>query len=143
MAGQLCYEDVEVGTEVPCLVKNPGARQLVLWAAGSGDFYEVHYDQELARSTGLPDVIVHGRLKAAYLTQMITDWIGEWGTVRKFSVRYRETDPARQPITCRGRVGAKYERDGERWIECEVWTENAKGQQTTTGSFVFTLPARG
>lgn len=143
MTEQLYFEDVAVGTEAPPLIKKPGTRALVKFAAGSGDLYEVHYDADFARSTGMPDVIVHGRLKAAYLVQLITDWIGEWGTVRKFGVRFRDVDFPRQEMTCRGKVTAKYERDGEYWVECEVWTENAKGKQTTTGAIAFTLPARG
>lgn len=143
MAGQLYYEDVEAGMDVPTLIKNPTTRQLVKWAGGSGDYYEIHYDQDFARGTGLSDVIVHGKLKSAFLTQMITDWIGEQGTVRKLSVRFREMDYPRQQMTCRGKVTAKYQRDGERWVECDVWSENPKGQQTTTGSFAVTLPSRG
>jgi acyl dehydratase len=143
MAGQLYYEDVEVGAELPSLIKNPSTRQLMKWAGGSGDHYEIHYDQEFARSTGLSDIIVHGKLKAAFLTQLVTDWIGEKGIVRKLGVRYREMDYPRQQMTCRGKVTAKYQRDGEHWVECEVWTENPKGQQTTTGSFSVTLPSRG
>jgi acyl dehydratase len=143
MPNQLQYEDVEMGADIPSLTKNPTTRQLVQWAGASADFYEIHYDQDFARNNnGLPDVIVHGRLKAAFLTNMITDWIGELGVVRKLNVRYKEVDPARLPIVCRGRVATKYQQDGESMVECEVWTENQNGQQTTTGSFVVSLPSR-
>lgn len=143
MAGQLYYEDIAVGAELPPLVKNPTTRQLVKWAGGSGDHYEVHYDQEFARGTGLKDVIVHGKLKAAFLTQLVTDWIGAQGAVRKLSVRYREMDFPREQITCRGKVTAMQQRDGDYLVDCEVWTENPRGQQTTTGSFTVSLPSRG
>ena len=86
MAEQLFYEDVEVGMEIPPLVKNPTTRQLVKWAGASGDFYEIHYDKDFATAAGLPGVIVHGRLKSAFLGQLLTDWIGEEGTVEKMAV---------------------------------------------------------
>ena len=139
---QLQFEDVVPGMEIPALVKHPSTRDLVKWAGGSGDFCELHYDQTFARNAGLPDVIVHGRLKAAYLTQMMTDWIGERGDVCKFSVRYRETDFPAQELTCRGTVTARYEQGNEHYVECEVWTENPQGQRTTTGSFTVRLPSR-
>ena len=34
MAKQVFYEDIEVGSEVPTLVKHPTTRQLVKWAGG-------------------------------------------------------------------------------------------------------------
>ncbi|TAK31595.1 MAG: dehydratase [Chloroflexota bacterium] len=142
MASQIYYEDVAVGNEVPQLVKNPTTRQLVQWAAGSGDYYEIHYDQEAAHKNGLPGVIVHGKLKTAFLTQMVTDWIGKEGKVRKLSVRYQGMDYPNQQLTCRGKVTAKYERNGEHCVECEVWTENQEGQKTTTGALTVALPSR-
>lgn len=80
MAEQPYYEDIEEDTELPCLSKHPTTRQLVKWAGASGDYYEVHYDKDFAQSKGLPGVIIQGRLKAAFLGQLMTDWIGEQGT---------------------------------------------------------------
>ena len=60
MAEQVFYEDVEVGSEIPCLVKHPTPRQLVKWAGASGDYYEIHYDKDFAQANGLPGIIVHG-----------------------------------------------------------------------------------
>ncbi|MBI4301309.1 MAG: dehydratase, partial [Chloroflexi bacterium] len=46
MARQLYYEDVEVGMEMPPLVKRPNSQTLVKWAGASGDFYQIHYDKD-------------------------------------------------------------------------------------------------
>ncbi len=48
MGKQVFYEDVEVGMEIPPLVKTPSTRQLVMWAGASGDYYEIHYDKDFA-----------------------------------------------------------------------------------------------
>ena len=37
MADQVYFEDINVGDEIPKLVKNCTTQQLVMWAAGSGD----------------------------------------------------------------------------------------------------------
>ena len=50
--------------------------RIVQYAGASGDFYEIHYDQEFARATGLPHVILHGLLKAGFLAQLITSAVG-------------------------------------------------------------------
>ena len=72
---QVFADDVSVGMELPELVKRCSPRQLVMWAAASGDFYEIHYDVEYARSTGLPGLVVHGALKHAFLGQLVHDWV--------------------------------------------------------------------
>ncbi len=143
MAEQVFYEDVEEGLSIPDLIKNPSKRQLVKWAAASGDFNELHYDKDLATSLGFPDVILHGRLKAAFLGQLITDWIGDRGNLRKLSCSYRRNDLPGQELTCRGRVTRKYVQNAEHIVECEIWTENPQGEQTTPGTAIVVLPSRG
>ena len=55
---QIYFEDVSDGQEIPKIVENCDSQRLVLWAAGSGDYYQIHYDKDFAQKTGLPDRIV-------------------------------------------------------------------------------------
>jgi hydroxyacyl-ACP dehydratase HTD2-like protein with hotdog domain len=119
-----------VGQELPALIKHPTTRQLVQYAGAQGDFYEIHYDQDFARSVGLPGVILHGLLKAAFLGQLVTDWLGDRGTLKTFEVSYRGIDQPGRPYRCRGRV-TKVEGDQ---VELEVWGEDSTGNRTTVGS---------
>jgi len=121
---------IEVGQELPELVKHPTTRQLVQYAGAQGDFYEIHYDQDYARSVGLPGVILHGLLKAAFLGQLVTDWLGDRGTLRILEVSYRGIDEPGNPYTCRGKV---IRLDGDE-AELEVWGEDAAGKRTTMGT---------
>ena len=139
---QLYFEDVEEGMEIPTLVKEPTTRQLVMWAGATEDYAEIHYDKDVALKNKLPGVIVHGRLKAAWLIQLLTDWIGDEGVVRKFSCTYRGIDVPGQKVYCKGRVTKKYVKDDEHCVECEVWIENEKGEKTTPGSALVILPSR-
>jgi len=143
MAEQVYFEDIEVGAEIPPLVKQPSTRQLVLWAGASRDLAEIHYDKDAALAAGLPGVVVHGRLKAAFLGQLMTDWIGEKGVLRKLTCSYRGLDVPGQPIQCKGKVTRKYAEGDACCVECEVWTENAKEERTTIGTAVAVLPSRG
>jgi acyl dehydratase len=128
---------VKVGDEIPELVKHPTTRQLVQYAGGSGDFYEIHYDQEFARSVALPGVILHGLLKAGYLGQLLTDWLGDRGTLKTFEVSYRGIDVPGKPYRCRGKVTRV---DGEE-VELEIWGEDSEGKKTTVGT--ATVEMRG
>jgi len=138
------FEDVQEGQEIPKLVKNPSTQQLVHWAAGSGDFYQIHYDLEFAKGTGLPGLIVHGALKHAFLGQLLWDWASpSGGKVKKYGVSYRGMDYPAQEMTCRGVITRKYQQDGENRLDLDIWTENPSGQKTTPGTATVTLPSRG
>lgn len=134
------YDEIDEQTEIPELLKHPTTRQLVKWAGATGDFNEMHYDKDFALSKGLPGVIVHGRLKAAFLGQMITDWAGEHGVLKKLTCRYHAMDFPGETLVCRGKVARKYREDNQYLVECDVWTENSKGQKTTSGIAVVLIP---
>jgi acyl dehydratase len=122
--------NVKVGDEIPELVKHPTTRQLVQYAGASGDFYEIHYDQEFARSVALPGVILHGLLKAGYLGQLVTDWLGDRGTLKTFEVSYRGLDVPGRPYRCRAKVTGV---DGNT-VDLEIWGEDPEGKKTTVGT---------
>ena len=142
MSDQVYFEDVEEGSEVPTVEKNPTTQQLVKYAGASGDYYQIHYDQGFARANGLPDVILHGALKNAFLGHLMTDWVGEHGALRKLSAQYRGMDVPGTPIYAKGVVTKKYVENGENLVECDIWLENHKGEKTTPGSALVALPSR-
>ncbi len=92
MPDQLYFEDVSEGREVTTLTQHCDSQRLVYWAAGSGDFYQIHYDKDFAQRTGLPDRIVHGALKHALLGRMLHEWVGTEGSVKRVACQYRGMD---------------------------------------------------
>ena len=90
MTNQFFYEDIEVGGEITALVKCPTTMQLVKFAGASGDYNPIHYDKDFAQAKGLPGVIVHGWLTLSFLGQMITDWMGDRGTLVRLGGSFRE-----------------------------------------------------
>ena len=142
MAKQTYWEDVEAGSEVPALEKNPTTQQLVKYAGASGDFYQIHYDKDFALKNNLPGVILHGALKNAFLGQLMTDFAGDAGWLRKLSVQYRGMDQPGSKVWGKGRVVKKYVEGDQHLVDCEIWLENAKGEKTTPGSATVMLPSR-
>ena len=142
MAEQVFWEDVTEGMELPSLVKEPTTRQLVQYAGASGDFYEIHYDKDFAMGNQLDGPILHGALKSAFLGQLVTDWIGPEGTLKRLQCQYRGMDAPGNAITAKGTVTRVYEEDGRRMVDCIVWLENAEGQNTTPGNATVILPSR-
>lgn len=154
MAKQIYWEDVEVGTEVTPLQKIATTRMLVKWAGASGDFNPLHYDSIFSESQEVGRPIIHGALKRQWLVQLVTDWMGSEGTLRKFSCSYRAMDHPRPMKTtrvfqdgetwwCKGKVTKKYVNGEDHCVDCEIGVENGQGEVTTPGKATVILPSRG
>ena len=142
MSQQLYYEDITVGSEIPPLVKQPTTRQLVMWAGASGDYNPIHYDKDFAQSRGLPSVIVHGQLVFSFLGQLMSDWIGEQGILRKLTCSYKGMNFPGETVTAKGKVIKKYVDDGKHHVECNIWVENPKGEKTASGIAIVIMPSK-
>jgi acyl dehydratase len=82
------FADIETGTQIPA-VRYPVTRlSLVKYCGASGDFNVIHWNERIARSVGLPDVIAHGMFTMAQAARFVTDWAGPGATVTEFGVRF-------------------------------------------------------
>ena len=154
MAEQLYWEDVEEGMELTPLPKIATTVMLVRWAGASGDFNPLHYDDSFAAGQGVGSRIVHGALKRQWLVQLMTDWVGEQGTLKHLQCQYRSMDYPRamkaqgQPEEgetwqCKGKITKKYVEGDEHLVDCTIGVENGQGEVTTPGRATVVLPSRG
>lgn len=139
---QLAYEDVDMGMEIPPLVKETSTLMSAEWAGASGDYDPIHYDNEYARLRRFPRAIVNGRLKVAWLIQLMINWIGDEGVLKKVGCSHRGMDIIGDPVKCKGVVIRKYIENVEHLVECEIWIENPKGEKTALGAATVALPSR-
>jgi acyl dehydratase len=136
------FDDLEVGDELPALVKGPIAQiQLTRYAGASGDFNPIHQDDEFAKAAGMGGVFAHGMLSMGFVGQLVTDWAGP-GAVRKLGVRFMAIVRLKDIVTCRGRVLDKSTGAAGNLVEVEVWAENQRGERVATGKATVALPAR-
>jgi acyl dehydratase len=82
------YDDVQEGTEIAPVQYQVTRRDLVRYAGASGDFNVIHWNERIAKSVGLPDVIAHGMLTMALAGRFLTEWAGDPGAVAEFGVRF-------------------------------------------------------
>jgi hypothetical protein len=150
---QLYYEDVKVGDAVTTVSKVASSRMLVQWAGASGDYNPLHYEDSFAQAMFVKSPIVHGQLKRAWLGHLVTNWIGDGGTIKTFSCQFRGMDYPRKMKTmhephdgetwqCKGIVKKMHVENGENLVDCEIWVENGKGEKTTPGSATVALPSK-
>jgi len=82
------FADVAVGTDLPPASYPVTRLSLVKYCGASGDFNVIHWNERIARSVGLPNVIAHGMFTMAQAGRYVTDWAGDAGAMREFGVRF-------------------------------------------------------
>lgn len=130
------WDSFSEGDALPELVKTPGVTQLVKYAAGSGDFNPLHHDYAFPQSKAIGSIIVHGRFKYAALGELVSNWLDHGGRIRKIACQYRGMDLPDRPITLGGVVKRKWEDNGEKLAELELYVKNEQGRNTTPGTAV-------
>ncbi len=136
------YEDVQVGDELPALVKSPVTHnQLVKYSGASGDFNPLHTDPKVGEFIGIGGIIAHGMLIMGFVGQLLSDYVGPTA-LRKFNVRFKGMTRLDDVITCTGTITEKYEANGEGFIAGKVQAADQSGDVKVAGSFIAALPHR-
>jgi acyl dehydratase len=107
---------VEVGTELPEQVYPVTRADLVRYAGASGDFNPIHWNERVATSVGLPNVIAHGMFTMALAGRAVTAWAGDPGSLVEYHVRFGRPvvvpdDETGTSVTVRGKVAAVLDDD--------------------------------
>jgi acyl dehydratase len=85
---QVKYDEVETGAELAPASYAATRLSLVKYCGASGDFNVIHWNERIARSVGLPNVIAHGMFTMAQAGRYVTDWAGPGAAVVDFGVRF-------------------------------------------------------
>jgi acyl dehydratase len=88
MTAQIGYDDVKPGAELAPASYPVTRLSLVKYCGASGDFNVIHWNERIARSVGLPNVIAHGMFTMAQAGRYVTDWAGPGAVVVDFGVRF-------------------------------------------------------
>ena len=88
MTASVNYDDVEVGTALPAQQFQIQRINLVQYCGASGDYNVIHWNERIATSVGLPNVIGHGMFTMAEAGRVVTDWVGDPGAVIEYGVRF-------------------------------------------------------
>jgi acyl dehydratase len=138
------FEDVEVGDEVPPIVKGPmSTAHIMRWSAAMENWHRIHYDKAYAtQHDGLPDVLVNGSWKQHVLIQLLTDWVGETGWLLRMKFQYRGMNVPGDTLTAWGRVTGKEERNGLGLVDVEIGLKNQDGVESSPGTATVVLPLR-
>jgi acyl dehydratase len=88
MAAKVDYDAVEAGTQIPAREFTLKRVDLLRYCGACCDFTGIHWNERIARTVGLPDVIAHGALTLAEAVRAVTDWAGDPGAVVEYTTRF-------------------------------------------------------
>jgi acyl dehydratase len=97
----------------------------------------VHWDDHLARATGAPAAFDIGPQRISWMTQVVTNWMGDGGTLKRIAVRLGRFVAMGDTVWCRGEVTATAE-DGT--VELSLVAENQRGETVGTATATVVLP---
>ena len=123
-----------VGTELPTLTWQPGFHHWNRYAAVNDEFVPIHMDDEAGRAAGYDSAFGMGNLQWAYLHGLLESWIGDQGRVVKLACQFRSPTVKGLTVTAHGTVTAVAEKDGELWVDLDVWTDDQHGNKMAPGT---------
>ena len=85
--GTADFDDLKVGDELGVHHTRLSRGDLVNYAGVAGDANPIHWDEDIAKLAGLPDVIAHGMLTMGFGAGFVSDWTGDPGAVSRYAVR--------------------------------------------------------
>jgi acyl dehydratase len=166
------WEDVSVGEELPTLPKGPlTVSDTIAWVRGwsagvrnsrlawkarrkAPGFFQkneygawdpmqrVHWDDAAARMVGNPAAYDFGRMRSAFLTHVITNWMGDEAWLWKLKSEYRRFNFVGDMTWAKGRVVAKSVEAGHHVVDLELACENQRGEVSAPGFARVILPSR-
>ena len=155
------WEDVEEGESIPSLPKGTySVTELFLFThgvLGTGRSSRAALDAEGSADLGgggrfdaehatkrrnMPGQFDYGPQRVCWLSQIVTDWMGDDGTLRKLNASIRHPNVVGDTNTLHGEVAKKMVVDGEHLVQLQVRNENQSGLPTAYATAIVSLPSR-
>lgn len=169
------WEDVEVGEDLPPVVKGPfGLTDMIAYCVGAAPVqiaahgtqlrlyrdhpawgfrdpathawepvYGVHYNKAAANAAGLPYPYDVGAQRQGWLINLLTNWMGDEGWLKKNYAEYRKFVYLSDTVWFKGKVTRKYvDDDGEYCVDIETSGINQREENTIPGHSTVVLPSK-
>ena len=118
-------------------------RAYVTNADGIPDIAEsVHWDEHIARLTGNPYPYDFGEQRVAWLTHLITEWMGDDAWLLSLESQVRRFVYIGDTVWIKGEVADKEVSDGEYRVTINVKAEDHRNEVTAIGTATVLLPSR-
>jgi hypothetical protein len=115
--------------------KNPktGARETI---------NQVHGQDDAAQGIAIPIAYDLGGQRNAWISQVITNWMGDDGWLKTLYCEYRRFNVFGDIQFIKGKITKKYELNGEYLVDIDAWAENQRGEVTAPAKATVVLPKK-
>jgi acyl dehydratase len=140
----LCFEDVEIGQDIPSITKGPmTTAHIMRWSASMENWHRIHYDWKYATGHDkLPDVVVNGSWKQHVMLQLLGDWVGQSGWAWKVRFQFRGMNLPGDTLVAWGKVTGKQDSGLFGVVELDIGLKDQNGKDGTPGTAAVVLPKR-
>jgi 3-hydroxybutyryl-CoA dehydratase len=129
------------GDALPSISKVVVQENINAYAEASGDPNPLHLDQKFAANTHFGQIVAHGMLVLAYVSEMMTQAFGRsWLEAGRLKVRFRAPVYPGDRVTTFGEVVSLVEEDSHIRLECSVGCRNEVGEEVINGEAWVTMP---
>ncbi len=112
------------------------------YAEASGDFNPLHLDSQFAAGTHYGQIVAHGMLVLAYISDMMCRSFGRhWPESGRLKVRFRAPVYPGDEVTTSGEVLKVSREDGLLRIDCSVRCCRQGGEEVINGEASVTMPS--
>lgn len=171
-ADPLYWEDVKVGADLPTIVRGPlTMMEVIAWVIGCGspisktdnlwrridtfgrkvpdpvtnvplNLELVHMYDTVGRMVGVPAAYDFGVQRVAWLSSLMTNWMGDAGFLWKLRGELRRFNVMGDTQWFTGKVVRTYVEDRKCCVDIECLGVNQRGERTTPGTATVVLPSR-
>jgi hypothetical protein len=105
--------------------------------------YGVHYNKAAANGAGLPYPYDVGAQRQGWCINLITNWMGDDGWLKKNYAEYRRFVYLSDTVWLKGKVVGKYvDADGDYCVDIETSSINQRVENVMPGYSIVALPSR-
>lgn len=98
-----------------------------------------HFIDKVAQQMGMPIALAYAAQHEAYISQLVSNWMGDDGFVKQISHQQRKPCYHGDLIYVKGNVARKYIENGEHLVELNTWTENQNGVKVCPSTAIVRL----
>ncbi len=135
---KLTFEDIKIGDEL-----TPYTRYITLEAGMKhgriyGDFYSGHVDVEASRRQfGVATMPIQGAFIHGGFTPFMVNWLRSarpWICGGKADIKFIMAVTSGMTLRYRGKVTDKVIEGDKKYVICDVWAENERGEKVAVGN---------
>ena len=102
----------------------------------------LHWDAARAQSLGIPAPYDYGQMRAAWVSHLLTNWVGDDGWLAEMDLQMRGFNYHGDTHTCTGTVDDKGTDNAGDWATLSVCATSQRDEATTKGSARILLPSK-